>query len=260
MDKLMIFEGNTVEVFEWNGLVLFNPYDVGNCLDLSESAVRMAVLKMNKNQVIKLTNSDVNIIDFRKLNNAGENFLTESGVYKLIFKSKKPEAEKFQDWVTDEVLPTIRKTGTYKSQSTVPFREQVECIDIIAKSLRVNDASKILMYDTLYKTYNLPANFLPKYEFNGNRELKSATELLKETKSTMSVIQFNKLMIQNGYLEEKTRISSKGKIKKFKALTEKGLKYGENGLTSYNQKEVQPNYYSDTFAELVDCVKPLVFS
>ncbi|MEG2247037.1 MAG: BRO family protein [Romboutsia sp.] len=47
-------------------------------------------------------------IHIRKLNNAGENFLTESGVYKFIFKSRKEEAEKFQDWVTEEVLPAIR--------------------------------------------------------------------------------------------------------------------------------------------------------
>lgn len=50
---------------------------------------------------------------FRKLNNAGENFLTESGVYKLVFKSRKPSAEKFADWVADEVLPSIRKHGMY---------------------------------------------------------------------------------------------------------------------------------------------------
>lgn len=55
----------------------------------------MAISKMNKNQVIKLTNSDVKDIDFRKLNNRGENFLTESGVYKLAFKSNKKEAERF---------------------------------------------------------------------------------------------------------------------------------------------------------------------
>lgn len=138
----------------------------------------------------------------------------------------------------------------------VPFKEQVECIDIIANSLKVNDASKILMYNTLYKSYNLPANFLPKYEFNNNRELKSATELLKENKSAMSVVQFNKLMIQNGYLEEKTRTSTKGNVKKFKALSEKGLQYGENGINSYNQKEVQPNYYSDTFSKLLEIIKP----
>lgn len=116
MNNLMIFEGNNVEVFEYEGKVLFNPRHVGECLELGESSVRMAIKEMNERQVIKLRNSDVNSIDVRKLNNAGENFLTESGVYKLIFKSRKEKAEKFQDWVTDSVLPTIRKTGGYVSE------------------------------------------------------------------------------------------------------------------------------------------------
>lgn len=114
MHELMIFEGHEVEVFELNGTVLFNPYHVGECLELSDSAVRMAVMNMNGKQVVKVKNSDVKSIDFRKLNNAGENFLTESGVYKLVFKSRKPNAEAFTDWVTDEVLPTLRKTGSYE--------------------------------------------------------------------------------------------------------------------------------------------------
>jgi prophage antirepressor-like protein len=113
MNDLMIFEGHNVEVFELNGQVLFNPYHVGACLELGNSAVKMAVAKMNEKQVVKLTNSKVNKVDFRKLHNTGENFLTESGVYKLIFNSRKPEAERFSDWVTDEVLPMIRKTGGY---------------------------------------------------------------------------------------------------------------------------------------------------
>ncbi len=39
--------------------------------------------------------------------------VSESGLYELIFKSRKPEARKFQRWVTHEVLPEIRKTGAY---------------------------------------------------------------------------------------------------------------------------------------------------
>lgn len=115
MNNLMKFENHNVEVFEWNGQVLFNPYHCGECLELAESSIRDVVRKMNDKQVIKLKNSDVVNSNIRKLNNAGENFLTESGVYKLIFKSKKKEAERFQDWVTDEVLPQIRKTGSYKN-------------------------------------------------------------------------------------------------------------------------------------------------
>lgn len=41
------------------------------------------------------------------------NFIPEGDVYRLIMKSKLPSAEKFESWVFDEVLPTIRKTGGY---------------------------------------------------------------------------------------------------------------------------------------------------
>ena len=40
-------------------------------------------------------------------------FIPESDVYRLIMRSKIPEAEKFQDWVCEEILPAIRKTGGY---------------------------------------------------------------------------------------------------------------------------------------------------
>lgn len=40
-------------------------------------------------------------------------FIPEGDVYRLIMKSKLPSAEKFESWVMDEVLPTIRKTGGY---------------------------------------------------------------------------------------------------------------------------------------------------
>lgn len=40
-------------------------------------------------------------------------FVSEPGLYTLIFRSKKSEAKKFQRWVFEEVLPTLRKTGSY---------------------------------------------------------------------------------------------------------------------------------------------------
>lgn len=41
------------------------------------------------------------------------NVISESGLYSLVFRSNKPEAKKFKKWVTSEVLPAIRKTGSY---------------------------------------------------------------------------------------------------------------------------------------------------
>jgi len=151
MNNLMIFENNQVEVFEWNGQVLFNPYHVGECLELGDSSVRMAISKMNEKQVIKLTNSNVKDIDFRKLHNTGENFLTESGMYKLIFKSKKEEAEKFQDWVTDEVLPSLRKHGLY---ATDELLDNPDLLIQVATKLKEEKAKNKMLEDE--KKINTP--------------------------------------------------------------------------------------------------------
>lgn len=45
--------------------------------------------------------------------------VSESGMYRLIMRSNKPAAERFQDWVTEEVLPTIRREGSYPGNQTV---------------------------------------------------------------------------------------------------------------------------------------------
>ena len=45
--------------------------------------------------------------------------INESGLYALIFKSRKPDAKRFRKWVTSEVLPSIRKTGSYKVRDLV---------------------------------------------------------------------------------------------------------------------------------------------
>lgn len=116
MYTLFNFEGHEVEIINFNGEALFNPRHIGECLELSESGVKMAIGRMTQNQIIKLTNdmlSNSNSTGARKLNNMGENFLKEAGVYKLIFKSNKPAAERFQNWLAEEVLPRIRQYGAY---------------------------------------------------------------------------------------------------------------------------------------------------
>lgn len=135
MNNLMIFENKGVEVFEFKGQVLFNPKHVGECLDIKDTTVRDALSKMNDKKKIIITNSDVVSTDFRKLNNRGEAFITESGVYDLIFRSKKIEALRFKDWITDEVLPNIRKTGGY-----ITTTDDMSDEDILAKALQIANA------------------------------------------------------------------------------------------------------------------------
>lgn len=54
------------------------------------------------------------------INSNGMKFINESGLYSLIMSSKKPEAKVFKRWVTSEVLPSIRKTGSYNVQKQDP--------------------------------------------------------------------------------------------------------------------------------------------
>ena len=52
------------------------------------------------------------------------NLVNESGLYNLIFRSNKPEAKAFRKWVTSEVLPAIRRTGSYSVAKAPAIRER----------------------------------------------------------------------------------------------------------------------------------------
>lgn len=60
------------------------------------------------------------------------NLITESDVYRLTMKSKLPNAEQFQDWVCEEVLPSIRKTGSYSAG------QQLSPSELILKLAQMN--------------------------------------------------------------------------------------------------------------------------
>lgn len=117
--KIFEFEKHDVETVFLDGEILFNPYDVGDCLKISKSTVLDHISKMDENERILITNSDMDSIDIRKFNNRGEVFLREPGLYLLIFKSNKPEAQKFKKWIANEVLPSLRKTGSYQLESAI---------------------------------------------------------------------------------------------------------------------------------------------
>ena len=54
------------------------------------------------------------------ISNFGMKLINESGLHSLVFASKKTEAKVFKRWVTSEVLPSIRKTGSYSVQAQTP--------------------------------------------------------------------------------------------------------------------------------------------
>lgn len=236
-------EFGDVRTIEVDGEPMFCLTDICKALGLSQpSKVKERLNEKGVNTIPTLTaGGSQNLL-----------YINDSNLYKTIFQSRKESAERFTEWVTSEVLPSIRKTGAYRTNKDgYSLKEQVESLQAAADMLHMNDASKLLMLEGFYKGYNIPTDFLPKYENNRSREMKSATELLKSFECGISAGKFNLMLLEHGYLEERERASSKGNgIKKFKALTESGLKYGENLVSPHNQREVQPYYYVDSFMEL----------
>lgn len=80
------------------------------------------VLEINNSRQAKTRLNEKGVITNDVLTNGGNqkaDFINESNLYKLTFQSRKPQAEKFSDWVTDEVLPSIRKHGAYLTPDKV---------------------------------------------------------------------------------------------------------------------------------------------
>ena len=143
-NSLFDFKGNNVEVFVVDGKEYFNMTHVGNVLDIKN--IHDTTKNYNEFYKVKLTNEilENSGIDFsytRKLNNFGEMFLTESGLYRVIFRSNKPQALEFQQWVFTEVLPQIRRTGGYIPVSAEDTDEMIEqrAKEIASKTVAIKD-------------------------------------------------------------------------------------------------------------------------
>lgn len=226
------------------GEPLFCLADVCKALDLSNP--RMVKSRLSQKGV---SNSDTPT-------NGGiqsMTYINEPNLYKCVFQSRKSEASKFQDWVYEEVLPFIRKTGAYYSPvhsasnpKILEIEAQFYLADILSHRLRLNEASRLGMYQAIAQPYNIP---VPEY-VTSEGVMKSAKVLLKEIGSDMSSIAFNKLLVKHGYLEILTRPTSRGKHKPFPSITDKGRPYGQNMQSRHNQKETQPHWYSGRFKEL----------
>lgn len=99
-----------VRVAEVNGEPMFCLADVCNALSLSNS--RMVAKRLSGKGV-----STADTLTPGGVQNM--TFINEANLYKCVFQSRKADAEKFQDWVCEEILPSIRKHGAYMTEQTI---------------------------------------------------------------------------------------------------------------------------------------------
>lgn len=112
MNELQIFnspEFGQVRVSASSGEAMFCLTDICKILDLTTpSKVKERLNEKGVNIIPTLTPGGTQQLTF----------INEPNLYKVIFQSRKPEAEKFTDWVTSKVLPSIRKHGAYVSSTS----------------------------------------------------------------------------------------------------------------------------------------------
>lgn len=122
MNNLQTFsnsEFGTIRTIEENGQIWFVGKDVAEALGYTNprDALTKHVHSDDKRLLLK---SQIVTLEIQKsqnvtleIPNRGMTIINESGLYALIFGSKLESAKRFKHWVTSEVLPTIRRTGTY---------------------------------------------------------------------------------------------------------------------------------------------------
>lgn len=140
MNKLQIFnsgEFGEIRTIEIDGKPYFVGTDVAKALGYNNP--RDAVSRHCKGVVKRDTPTSSGIQSM--------SYINEGDLYRLIMKSKLPSAEKFESWVMDEVLPTIRKTGSYQKPLTTVEQIQVIATGFLDHEERLNRLENTMTID-----------------------------------------------------------------------------------------------------------------
>ena len=149
------YENTEIRTIEKDGETWWALVDICNVLELTNS--RMVAERLDEDERRKFN-----------LPRQGETwFMSESGLYSVILRSDKPQAKPFRRWVTHEVLPEIRKTGSYNSSTlnidvdnyiyhtckALGIHTPVPSSDLICLADKPNDYYTLKIWDALRSIY-----------------------------------------------------------------------------------------------------------
>lgn len=151
------FQKNNVRSFDINQEHWFIASDVCACLDIKDTKDAISTLEDYQTNLISLDVSSSNGVIQRRDVTA----VNESGLYTLIFKSRKASAKAFQKWVTCEVLPSIRKTGGYgkakaKNADITQWTKMVKMYQDCTNQALRNEYKKIIVFFCNDRGLDLP--------------------------------------------------------------------------------------------------------
>ena len=153
-NEVQVFDN--LKVKEVNGQVMFDAETAAIGLGISEIA-------KSGNEVVKWTRINKYLgIDTSVDKIKRGDFITEPQFYKLAIKANNETAERFQEWVTEEVLPSIRKTGSYQTQPALRLpQNNAEMLQVVQNvneetNKRIDEVETTV--DELKDRFGLPAS------------------------------------------------------------------------------------------------------
>lgn len=179
MNKLQIFnskEFGTIRTIKIGNKPFLCLIDICNVLDIKNTS--QIKNRLNKDGVC--TNEVIDSLGRKQI----ATFVDESNFYKVIFQSRKEEAERFTNWVTSEVLPAIRATGGY-----ISGEENMSEDELVLKAMSVLDK----------KVKNLKKEISQKNEeLEIQKHKVFFANAVTSTKNCISVNNLSKFLKQNG--------------------------------------------------------------
>lgn len=207
MNEIQTFEspefGSIRVVRDEDGEPWFVAKDVLDVLDLDKTALR------------KLDEDEKGVDSIHTP--GGEQQMTivsEPGFYKLVMRSRKPEAKAFQRWVTHEVLPALRREGGYMVARADETPEE-----LMARALKAADATLARVRDENARLTRRNQVLEPKAAFfdsvmesDGLISVRAAAKVLKSYDREMGERRLRQMLRDACYLEKRTRSATAAAI------------------------------------------------
>lgn len=247
------FDQFPVRVIDRDGQLWFIASDIAEALGYLEAK------DMTRN--LDDDESDRHILPIRSDNGVEQDreftIINESGLYSAIFRSRKPSAKQFKKWVTSEVLPSIRKTGSYQHYNPVEkdyLRGTIMMADVIG--VKLQPKQKVLDAIETLTIHNHAVTELGEYlggvqdfEFAPVKAAISmlrrpAIELLPKASIGQRIMAFagsdknRKSGVTLAVIKNRLRVDDKALKKELKALIENGLIVSAESPTVYNRSNV----------------------
>jgi len=142
------FDNSPVRLTDRDGQVWFNANDVCAVLEIVNSKHAISRLDDDEKSEVAITDSmgrqqTVNII-------------SESGLYALVLTSRKAQAKRFKKWVTGEVLPQIRKTGSYIPPQTPKIEDKKRQKQLSSPNYRLASELAAMAAQAVFEAVNQP--------------------------------------------------------------------------------------------------------